>query len=105
MKWHVAYTTKAGKDLIDILCYIRDDLQEPDTAIKQVGRIVAQIDKLDEMPGRFRRYSDYPEKGRHIHVVTVDHYLVFYVIDKAAHEVRILNIKYGGRDLHNLLDN
>ena len=50
MKWKINYTAHALEDLKAIYEYIAFELLVPETARKQVKRIMDSINKLDEMP-------------------------------------------------------
>lgn len=53
MSWKIDYTAEARQDLRDIFEYIANVLYEPDTAKRQVGKIIEKIDGLDTLPFHF----------------------------------------------------
>ena len=99
MIWKIIHTENADQDLEKTREYIRDVLQEPETAKKQVARILKAISSLDHFPLRYRIYEYEPWRSRGIRVLPVDNYLAFYWPDETRNVVEILHILYGGRDL------
>ncbi|MCM1247737.1 MAG: type II toxin-antitoxin system RelE/ParE family toxin [Lachnoclostridium sp.] len=57
MSWDVVYTAGARRDLRGLYAYIADELCAPETAARQVGRIMEGIHSLSEMPMRYRLYD------------------------------------------------
>ena len=101
--YNVILTDQAEKDIADIFEYIAFTLEEFDNAKKQIGRIQNAIDNLETMPERHKPYEKGSWKNRNTHYFQVDHYVVFYSVDKASSGVFILRIMYGGRDIDNQL--
>lgn len=97
--WKVVYTEQAERDLRDIYEYIAFSLLEPETARKQVQRIMDEVAKLYEMPFRFRLYEKEPWRSKGLHILPVDNYLVFYFPVESTKTVAIIRIMYGGRDI------
>ena len=60
MKWKIVYSAQARQDLRNIYEYIAFNFLMPETATKQVQRIMNEIRSLDEMPLRFRLYDREP---------------------------------------------
>ena len=54
MKWEVFYTEQAETDLRNVFEYIAFTLLVPETAKKQVQRIMKEIAALDNMPFRYK---------------------------------------------------
>ena len=100
-KYEVKITDKALRDLEDIYDYIGNNLSEPITADKQCNRIIDEILKLETMPERYQLFISEPEHSRGIRKMTVDNYLVCYVISENI--VVITNIFYGAADIESKL--
>jgi len=105
MTWTVDYTEDARRDLQSIYDYIADVLLVPETAAKQVDRIMDAADSLDHMPLQFRLYDHEPWRSKGLRVMPVDRYLVFYLPIEARNTVAIIRIMYGGRDIEKHLNN
>lgn len=105
MKWKIAYSAKARQDLRNIYKYIAFNLLMPETATKQVQRIMNAIRSLDEMPLRFRLYDREPWYSQGLRFFSVNNYLVFYLPDKNQNMVNIVRIMYSGRDIDKQLNN
>lgn len=99
MKWEVFYTEQAETDLRNVFEYIAFTLLVPETAKKQVQRIMKEIVALDSMPFRYKLYHKEPWKSRGLRTFSVDNYLVFYMPDEEKNTVSVIRIMYGGRDI------
>ena len=77
----------------------------PETATKQVQRIMNAIHSLDEMPLRFRLYDNEPWYSQGLRFFSVNNYLVFYLPDKKQNMVNIVRIMYSGRNIDKQLKN
>jgi len=77
--WKVLYTDRAEEDLNNVYRYIANSLLVPDTAIKQVERIMDAVDSLCEMPMRFPLYEKEPWLGRGLRKLIVDNFIAFYL--------------------------
>ena len=97
MNYTVNYSDKARLDLRSIYEYIAYELLVPDTASKQIGRIIKSIRSLEKMPERFKLYEYEPWNSQGVRYFPIDNYLVFYLIQKSV--VTIVRIIYGGRDI------
>ncbi|MCM1466004.1 MAG: type II toxin-antitoxin system RelE/ParE family toxin [Bacteroidales bacterium] len=75
----------------------------PETAARQVGRIMEGIHSLSEMPMRYRLYDDEPWHSQGMRFFPVDNYLVFYLPEEMENTVYIVRIMYGGRDVRRQL--
>ena len=104
MKWSVTYDFSARQELKEIGEYIRDVLQEPNTAKKQVQRIRKAANSLNHFPLRHRVYEHEPWRSRAVRVLPVDNYLIFYHPNESTHIVTILHILYGPMNIPDQLD-
>ena len=104
MSFRVVYSGAAKDDLRRIYEYIAYELSEPLIASNQAKRIMETVRSLEEMPSRFRLYESEPWRSRGLHVVPVNNYLVFYMIDNGNSTVKIVRIMYGGRDIKTQLE-
>ena len=99
MKWRMLYSARAKEDLQSIYEYIAYDLYEPDIASGQVRAIMNEISNLDEMPMRYRKYEAEPWLSKGIRIFSVGKYIILYQPEESSHEVNIVRIMYGGRDI------
>ena len=104
MKYEVMYAARAKRDLRDIYIYISENIQEPETAKKQIRRIMHAIRTLDEMPKRHRLYDDGKWQSEELRFLQIDNYLAFYLIDEPVQAVKIVRIVYGKRDIRKQFD-
>ena len=99
MSWKIDYSTEAREDLKSIYEYIAFVLLEPSIASKQVKAIMDSINKLDEMPERFRLYEHEPWRSKEQRQFSVGNYVVLYQPQESHNTVYIVRIMYGGRDI------
>ena len=99
MTWTVHTSDVAEQGLQEIESYIADVLSEPIIAEKQVDRILAAIESLDELPLRHRLYEHEPWQSLGFRVFPVDNFLIFYLPDEAARTVTVSHVIYGSRDI------
>lgn len=104
MKYVVRLTSRADKDLRDIVEYIAFDLKAPESAAGQLMRLEDAISKLDHMPERFRRLESKTWKKCEVRVLPVDNYLVFYSPDVKDKVVTVIRVLYGGRNIEEELN-
>ncbi len=99
MNYRVIVSDQARRDLDGIFSYIANNLHSVRNAAAQLKRLEDVILSLDIMPERYRRYDRGLWKGRNLRVVSVDHYLVFYVPDEKSQTVTITRVLYGRQDV------
>ena len=103
MKYKVLIAQPAIEDLRGIADYIANELREPSTAKKLVGKIKEAVMSLGEMPTRHALVSDEGLAAQGIRWLMVDNYMVFYVVSEKNRTVVVIRILYGRRDWINLL--
>ena len=97
MIYEIEVSEQADSDLRGIFEYIAFELQSPENAS-------GQLDRLDKMPERYRKYEKEPWKSRGLRVLPVDNYIVLYIPDNDKKVVTILRVMYAGRDIDNQLN-
>ena len=101
--YEIEITDTAIADMDGIYEYITFNLASPDTALNQYNRIAEAITSLYNFPERFPIFDVEPEKNRKIRHMSVDNYLVCYIVDEGR--VVIINVLYGASDIHSKLLN
>ncbi|MCM1222030.1 MAG: type II toxin-antitoxin system RelE/ParE family toxin [Lachnospiraceae bacterium] len=76
MSWKINYTKHSREDLIAIYEYIAYELLVPDTAGRQVDRILKAVRMLENMSERHKIYEEEPWKSQNLRYFPVDNYLV-----------------------------
>jgi len=99
MTWKVIYTEQAERDLRDIYEYIAYSLLEPETAARQVRRIMDAVVTLNRMPLRHHLFDREPWHGKGLRILTTDKYLTFYLPVEAQGVVAVIRVMYSGRDV------
>lgn len=104
MIYEVVTTVQAASDLRGIYEYIAFELLSPDNAAGQLERLEKHIIELENFPEKFKLYEKEPWCGRGMRVMSVDNYLVFYLLDKDEGIVTILRVMYAGRNVDKQLE-
>ncbi len=99
MKYKVYYSAEAKQDLKDIVENISFELLAPEAAINQTRRILKVIESLMNFPMRYSLYRDIPWNSAGLRFVSVDNYIVFYLINEITKSVSVVRIMYSGRDI------
>ncbi|USF27633.1 hypothetical protein N510_002589 [Firmicutes bacterium ASF500] len=100
-RYTVQITDEALSDLEEIYRYIAEQLQAPETAVRQYRRIADEILTLSSFPARYGTVSFEPERSAGLRRMLVDRYSVFYVI-RDSHVV-VTSILYSASDLERRL--
>ena len=101
--YKIVITQPASQDLLEIARYSSNELREPATARKIIGRIKEAVMSLAEMPIRHALVADERLAARGIRKLPVETYIIFYVISDKTSVVTIVRILYGRRDWISLL--
>lgn len=104
MSWHIELSRQAKQDIRDIYEYISFVFSAPETAKKQIRRILQKVDSLNEMPMRYRLYYEEPWHSKGLRFLPVDNYLIFYIPDSESFTVNIVRIIYGRRNIEEQLN-
>ena len=99
MTFKITYTAQAQQDLQSIHTYIHDVLLEPETAKKQLRRIIDTVKSLNQMPFRHTLYDHEPWYSLGFRVVPADNFLIFYLPNEDDGTVSIARVIYGGRNI------
>ena len=102
-KYKVLLTPEFQQEIRDIHSYIANTLLVPETAAKQVVRIMDIVKSLDEMPERYSLYEKEPWRSRGLRKVVIDNYVVFYYVNKKVNEVAVFHVFYGGRNIEDII--
>ncbi|MDO5563840.1 MAG: type II toxin-antitoxin system RelE/ParE family toxin [Eubacteriales bacterium] len=74
MIFEIEFSEQAENDLRSIYEYIAFELQSPENAAGQFGRLETEIMKLNHMPERFREYEYEPWHSRGLRLMPVQTY-------------------------------
>jgi len=102
-EWKVLLTPEFKQEIRDIHDYIANTLLVPETAVKQVGRIIDVVESLNSMPLRYSLYEKEPWRSRGLRKAPVDNFIVFYLPNQSTREVVIFHVFYGRRNIEDLL--
>ncbi len=96
-KYEVKITNEALSDMEMTYEYIAYELLAPENAMGQYNRIAKAILALDSFPERTPLFDMEPEHSLNLRKMSVDNYLVFYIID--AEVVTVTDVLYGASNV------
>jgi len=98
-RYRVILSKSARKDLRDTANYIATQLFAPIAASRKVKRIRKTLDKkLAFMPQKYRLINDNYLASKGYHLMNIENYIAFFVIDEETKTVRVRRIIHGARD-------
>ena len=101
--FYIEYSPEALEDLRAIFAYIAFQLKERESARKLTERIRREIRALSELPERYAAVDWEPWSSMGMRKLPVDHYVVFYLVDRSARNISVVRIFYGGRDIERII--
>ena len=99
LKYRIIYAPSAIYDLDEIYEYIAGKFYTPDTAERQVARIIKAAETLAVFPKMYR----VRRKNTGMRVCPVDNYLIVYRVDDENRTVNILRVIYSRRDIDSMI--
>lgn len=102
MKFNILYEQEAEQDLIKIVVYITEELNNPTAAKKLHLKIIETLDSIATYPASasLSKYINLQAYG--IRQITVDNFSIFYYPDMENKNILVLFIKYAQMDLSKL---
>lgn len=98
MRYAVKLTAQAIGQVEETVQYISKILLEPETARKWAETLQSEIKKLDSMPSRYPLTEEEPWRTKGIRKMSVQNFLVYYLVDEEKKTVWITAVIYGRRD-------
>ena len=102
--YNVGYSVDALGDLREIYSYIANELLVPETASAQLSRIRKEVRSLDFMPARYALVDWELWHSMKMHQLSVDNFIVYYLVDDEKRTVTVARIFYGGRDIKEIIN-
>jgi len=93
--YRVIVSPRAFDDLDRIIDYIKAD--SPSNAAKVVDRLWESMQRLRDMPHRYRVVQGLSRPRRAVRKMPVPPFLVYYRIDDTMQVVRVLTVRHGRR--------
>lgn len=103
--YKIHITNKAEKDIISTINYIELVLKNPQAADNLLDTVISQINKLELFPLKHTLVNDPIISSWGIRFITVNNYLVFYLVDNDKHLVHIVRFLYCKSDWKSILKN
>ncbi len=100
-KYKIQLSIKAKIDLKNITSYIKNNLQEPNTAKKYAKLIKGEIKTLEYNPQKFSIIDIKIKNNFSIRKLVIKSYIAFYIINEKDKIVSIDRILYGASNWQN----
>ena len=102
MSCSVTIQPDARIELDEIYAYIARVLENPLDAQRLVGRLEDAILSLGELPYRAPLSRDPRFAIQGVHTLTVESYMIYYIVDDVLHEVSVVHVAHHLRSSENL---
>ncbi len=99
----IHYSQDALNDLREIYSYISNKLLQTENAESQINKIRKCIRSLEFMPSRYILVDWETWHSLKMHQLSIDNFIVFYLVDNEKNTVTIVRIIYGGRNIENMI--
>lgn len=97
-EYKIKITPQAREQLLEILSYVSNTLQEPVVAEGLLNKLQESILSLEIMPKRISLVDEEPWKSHGVHKMPVKNFIVYFWINEELKEVHIIAVVYGRRD-------
>ncbi|MBQ2677485.1 MAG: type II toxin-antitoxin system RelE/ParE family toxin [Firmicutes bacterium] len=99
MKKHdVELTVQAQEQILQIACYIKEELQAPEAAERFIDKMESEISKLSVMPERTLLVEEEPWYNKGVHKFIVSNYIIYYIIIGSDEIVQVIAVIPARRD-------
>lgn len=102
--YKLEYLPVAQQDLIDIVRYISQKLQNPDAAERLAVEMVEAAEKILDFPYANSAYQPIRPLKHEYRKVLVQNYLIFYWIDEKTKTVTVARVMHAKMDHERLLE-
>lgn len=103
-EYRIEIGAQAQNDMMEIIRYIGQTLQEPRTAGNVYQRLKEEISSLRQMPARYPFEVDDRLRTLGIRKLLVKNYKVLYLVNAEQGMVQIARVVYAGRDISKILE-
>ena len=93
------YTQLARNDMLDILLYISDELDAPQSAERILDKIESDLDRLRTNPYSAPISRDEYLSSQGFRILVSGKYLAIYKVDDIKRDVTVYRVVYGKRNL------
>lgn len=94
MSYIIHITERAKSDMVKTADYIEFMLKNPDAADTLLDKAESAINTLCDFPCRYPLVSDSVLSAIGIRFITIDNYLIFYLVSKTDNAVYIIRFLY-----------
>ena len=94
----VELTNDCKKDIRNIYCYIRYNLEAEDAANKLIEKIEHVIVNLAYFPKIYAKINKYENTRRIYRRIVIENYIVLFSLDELYKKVYVSHVYYKGRD-------
>ncbi len=103
MKYRIKVADTAWADLQEATDYIEYVLMNPEAANALTEKVLEKIASLEELPNRYQTVYDAVLKRCGIRSISIDNYLLFYIVSDADQTVHVVRFLYAKRNWAGLL--
>lgn len=101
--YKLEFLSIAKNDLLEIVQYIGNELQNPVAAERLVEKMIAAVEELCQFPYAHQVYIPIKPLENEYRRVLVGHYFLFYTVDETKKTVTVMRVIYATRDLEKQL--
>lgn len=102
--YKLEYLPVARKDMLEIVQYISQKLQNPDAANRLAVELVNAAEGMLKFPYSTRVYQPIRSLKHEYRKILVQNYLMFYWVDEEKKLVTVARVVYAKRDYDQLLE-
>ena len=103
--YSVSLSAEAKEDLRSIAAHISLTLKNTIAARNLTQRIRKEVRGLNLFPTRYGLVDWEPWHSSGVHKMSVDNFMVYYIVRDDSSEFIVLRIFYGGRDVESIVTN
>lgn len=101
--YNLQFLPVARNDMVEIVRYIGNDLQNKQAANKLADDLIDAAEKLREFPYAYPAFSPIRPTKKDYRKLVVRNYIIFYWVDESSKTVTVSRVVYAKRDYEKFL--
>ena len=101
--YKLEYLPVARKDILEIIKYIGQELNNPAAAERLITSIVEKLERLTELPYINPVHTTIRPLNKDYRKLRVNNYTVFYWVDEYTKVITVARVIYSKRDFDNII--
>lgn len=102
--YKLEYLPVAQRDMVEIVRYISEELQNPAAADRLATELVNAVESVLTFPYALPAYQPIRSLKREYRKILVQNFLMFYWVDEEKKLVTVARVVYAKRDISRLLE-